>query len=70
MFFLLNFQIYVAKLVIFPRYSKKKEEKFTKKEIFHYSLFTFFLYLCTRFFRKHIENSCDGELSINVLLTT
>jgi len=39
MFFLLNFQIYVAKLVIFPRYSKKKEEKFTKKEIFHYSLF-------------------------------
>jgi len=60
-----------AKVGIFPILCKKKQENYVKNEIFHFLVFTFHFFVVPlhRFFSKHYDFSCDGELSNKVLTT-
>ena len=58
----------IAKIDIFPRLYKKMQEKIVKMQNFQLSVIIYQLFYVPlhRFFRKHNELSCDGELSISI----
>jgi len=60
-----------AKVGIFPQSCKKKTKKHSFFSFFHYFIFSFQKNTVPlhRFFSKHYDFSCDGELSNKVLTT-
>lgn len=69
MFFIIDFVVLrLQSYNYFPDYTRKSKKKRLNNYFFNYllSFINYFMYLCTRFFRKHNDFSCDGELSSRI----